>query len=91
MNGGDAAAWILLLIIFLAGVMTGVFVIVSRASVREDKRHSVKWDPPDTACGGARHLVGFSHRDLDRQPPPDDTLPMERADQHSGRRWGDER
>jgi hypothetical protein len=74
MNGGDTVAGIILLVIFLAGVMIGVIVIVSRAFVREDKLYSVKRDPPDNACGGARRLVGFSHRDEDRQPPPEGTV-----------------
>jgi hypothetical protein len=89
MNGGEAAG-ILLLIIFLAGIMIGVVVIVSRAFVREDKRHSVKGDPPDYACGGARRLVGFSHRDLDRRPPPEDTVPWEPVSERSGHGRGDE-
>jgi len=91
MNGGDTAAGIILLIIFLAGVMTGVIVIASRAFVREDKRYSVTGDPPDNACGGARRLVGFSHRDDDSQSPPQDTLLPGRPGERSGRGWGDDR
>jgi hypothetical protein len=91
MNDGDAAAAIFLLIIFLAGIVLGVIVIVSRAFVREDKRYSVKGHPPDTACGGARRLVGFSHRDLDREPPYEDALPPGQASERTGSGWGDER
>jgi len=70
MNGADTAAGIILLIVFLAGVMIGVIVIVSRAFVREDKHYSVTGDPPDSACGGARRLVGFSRRDDDNPSRP---------------------
>jgi hypothetical protein len=91
MNGGDTAAGIILLVIFLAGVMIGVIVIVSRAFVREDKHYSVKGDPPDNACSGARRLVGFSHRDEDGQPPLAGTLPQGRPGGRSGRGGGDER
>ena len=91
MNGGDAAAGILLLIIFLAGVMIGVIVIVSRASIREDKHYSVKGTPPDNACGGARSLVGFSHRDEGGQPRPEGRALQGRPSGRSGHGWGDER
>ncbi|MCW2934056.1 MAG: hypothetical protein JWM19_5018 [Actinomycetia bacterium] len=91
MNGGDTAAGIILLIIFLAGVIIGVIVIVSRAFVREDKHYSVKGDPPDNACGGARRLVGFSHRDEDAEPSPEGTHLQGRPAGRSGRSGGDER
>jgi hypothetical protein len=82
---------ILFLILFLFGIVLGVIVIVSRASVREDKFYSLKGDPPDNACDGARRLVGFSHRDEGSQPRRDDTLPPWRTGERSGHGWGDER
>jgi hypothetical protein len=83
---------ILFLILFLYGILIGVIVIVSRAFVREDKRYSVKGDPPDNACDGARRLVGFSHRDEDSQTPPGGTVlpgrPGGRSGQGTGGRSG---
>jgi hypothetical protein len=91
MSGIDVVMAITILIVFLFGIMFGLIVIVSRASNREDKHYSVKGTPPDNACGGARRLVGFSHRDWDRQPPPEDALPWGRAGERSSHGWGDER
>jgi hypothetical protein len=91
MNGGDTAAGIILLIIFLDGVIIGIIVIVSRAFVREDKHYSVKGVPPDNACSGARRLVGFSHRDGDRQLPPEGTVLQEWLGDRSGHGRRDER
>jgi hypothetical protein len=67
---------ILFLIVFLSGIMFGIFVIVSWASNREDKKKSLKGPPPGTGCGGTRRLVGFSRRARERQPPSEDPLPQ---------------
>ena len=87
----DTGIAILFLIVFLFGIMFGIFVIVSRASNREDKNYSVKGDPPDQACSGTRKLVGFSHRDMDRQPPPGEAVTPRRLEERSGHGWGDAR
>lgn len=91
MNGGDTAAGIILLVIFLAGIMIGVIVIASRAFVREDKHYSIKGIPPDNACSGARRLVGFSHRDEDGLPPAEGSLLRERPGGPSGHGEGVDR
>ena len=49
---------ILILIVFIAGAMGGVILIVSFASLREDRRYSLTGDAPDSACAGARRLTG---------------------------------
>ena len=49
---------ILILIVFIAGAMGGVILIVSFASLREDRRYSLTGDAPDSACAGARWLTG---------------------------------
>jgi hypothetical protein len=60
---------ILFLIVFLVGIMFGIFVIVSWSSNREDKKHSLKGPPPGIGCEGARRLVGVGRRDIRRDPP----------------------
>ena len=49
---------ILILIVFIAGAMGDVILIVSFASLREDRRYSLTGDAPDSACAGARRLTG---------------------------------
>jgi hypothetical protein len=49
-------------IVFIAGTLVGAFLIVCWASNTEDKRYSLKKDPPGNACGGARRIVGFGRR-----------------------------
>ena len=77
---------ILFLIVFLSGIMFGIFVIVSWASNREDMKKSLQGPPPGAGCGGTRRLVGFSHRGWNRQPPSEppseDPLP-----QRAGHGW----
>jgi hypothetical protein len=87
----DTGIAILILIVFLFGIMFGIFAIVSRASNREDKNYSINGDPPDIACSGTRKLVGFSHRDFDRRPPLDDAVLRTQVGERSGHGWGDER
>jgi hypothetical protein len=78
-------AAILFLIVFLFGIMFGIFVIVSWASNQEDKKNSLKGSPPGIGCGGTRRLVGFSRRGTRRVPPG------WRPGQQSGHGWGVER
>jgi hypothetical protein len=54
---------ILFLIVFLAGTMMGVFVIVCWASNREDRQRTLKGTPPDSAWAGTRRLNGVSRKD----------------------------
>ena len=76
---------ILFLIVFLFGIMSGIFVIVCWASNREDKKNSLKGPPPGNGCGGTRMLVGVGRRDTRRAPPP------RRPGQRSGSGWGVDR
>ncbi len=60
---------ILFLIVFLVGIMFGIFVIVSWSSNREDKKHSLSGPPPAIGCEGTRRVVGVGRRDFRRDPP----------------------
>ena len=91
MNGIDVIMAITILIVFLFGIMFGFIVIVSRSSNREDRRYSVKGDPPDYACSGTRRLVGFSHRAEGGQPSCEDTSPQGPAGERSGHGQGENR
>jgi hypothetical protein len=53
---------ILILIVFIAGAMGGVILVVSLASRREDRRYSLTGEAPDSACAGARWLTGAGVR-----------------------------
>ena len=55
-NVGEVA--ILILIVFIAGAIGGVILVVSFASLREDRRYSLTGDAPDSVCAGARRLTG---------------------------------
>ena len=91
MSGIDVVMAIMILIVFLFGIMFGFIVIVSRSSNREDKQHSVKGEPPDSACSGTRRLVGFSHRDEGSQSWREGTLPQGPTGERAGHGWGDKR
>lgn len=56
--GTMAIAAIMLLIGFFGGVVAGIVVIVSVASRREDRHHSLADQAPDSTCEVARHVVG---------------------------------
>lgn len=62
MGGVEATAVIMLLVGFLGGVMVGIIVIVSVASRREDRRHSLTGEAPGPASEGARWLTGVGVR-----------------------------
>ena len=49
-------------IVFIAGTLVGAFMIVCWSSNTEDRRYSLKRDPPGNACGGTRKVVGFGRR-----------------------------
>jgi hypothetical protein len=58
MKGIEVMVAILLLIAFGGGIVTGVVVIVSVASRREDRRYSLTKAAPGPACEATRWLVG---------------------------------
>lgn len=58
MSGLDVGVAILLLIAFIAGIAGGLVLVVSVASRREDRLHSLTGAAPGPACEGARRLVG---------------------------------
>ena len=90
MNSGDTAAGIILLIIFLAGVMIGVIVIVSRAFVREDKhipsRGTRRITRAAVPAGWWGSATGRGQAD-----PPEGTVLPERPGDRPGHGWGDKR
>jgi len=53
----------LFIIVFIAGTLIGIFLIVCWASKHEDKKKSIKGPPPGNGTGGVRHLTGVGHRD----------------------------
>jgi hypothetical protein len=53
---------ILILIVFIAGAMGGVVLVVSFASLREDRRYSLTGEAPGPVCAGARRLTGAGVR-----------------------------
>jgi hypothetical protein len=76
---------VLFLIVFIAGTLIGIFLIVCWASNREDRRKTIKGPPPGNGTGGVRHLTGVGRRDstLDRS--------TERSDPDRGQgRWKDQ-
>lgn len=54
----EAVVAIVFLIAFLFGITFGVVLIVSWASNREDRRHSLRGKAPGAIAAGARKLVG---------------------------------
>ncbi|HLH81727.1 MAG TPA: hypothetical protein VKV38_00540 [Trebonia sp.] len=62
MSGTEAAVAIFLLIAFIGGAVLGVVAIVSVASRREDRLHSLTGEAPDAVCRGTRRLIGAGTR-----------------------------
>jgi hypothetical protein len=58
MGGIEVAVAMVILFAFAIGITIGVVLIVSVASRREDKLHSLWGEAPDAACRGVRRLVG---------------------------------
>lgn len=58
MSNIQAVVAIVFLIVFLFGVTLGIVLIVSWASNREDRRHSLRGKAPGAIAAGARKLVG---------------------------------
>jgi hypothetical protein len=83
MEGGIAVAGIAIFIIFLFGVLLGVFAIVCRSIKREDRRRSLKGTPPDAACGGTREFVGVGRRDHQ----PGQHSPWPGGEHGQGQQW----
>jgi hypothetical protein len=59
---------ILFLIVFIAGTLAGIFLIVCWASRREDKNKTIKGAPPGNGASGARYLTGVGRRGSTRDP-----------------------
>jgi len=74
----------LFLIVFIAGTLIGIFLIVCWASNHEDKKKTIKGPAPGNGTGGARHLTGVGHRDGPR------TWHSEHLNPQSGPRRGRE-
>jgi hypothetical protein len=70
-----------LLIIFIAGILAGILVIM----VISFHRDPLKGDPPDTASAGVRWLVQVGRRDGRRGPAPD--FPRAQPDQDREVDW----
>lgn len=75
---------ILFLIVFIAGTLIGIFLIVCWASNWEDRKKTIKGPPPGNGTGGARHLTGVGRREGTRN------WQYEHLDPQSGPRRGRE-
>jgi hypothetical protein len=76
-------------VVFITGVITGVVILVSLASRREDRRAKLSREAPDRVTLAGRLLTGlYVRRPGDDAPPygyPDGDQP-----EFSGPRWGSE-
>ncbi|HUN37477.1 MAG TPA: hypothetical protein VMU95_36235 [Trebonia sp.] len=72
----------LFFIVFIAGTLIGIFLIVCWASNNEDKKKTIKGPPPGNGTGGARHLTGVGRRGGPH------TWHFEHLDSQSGHRRG---
>jgi hypothetical protein len=54
---------VLFLIVFIAGTLAGIFLVVCWASNHEDRKKTIKGPPPGNGTAGARHLTGVGRRD----------------------------
>jgi hypothetical protein len=76
-------------VVFITGVITGVVILVSLASRREDRRAKLSREAPDRVTLAGRLLTGlYVRRPGDDAPPyghPDSDQP-----EFSGPRWGSE-
>jgi hypothetical protein len=78
MSGIEMAVAMALLIAFIGGVVTGVVVLVSVASRREDRLFTLTGEAPDALCRGARRLIGV----WTRSGRPADPMPRLKIDAH---------
>jgi hypothetical protein len=53
--------------LFLAGVVTGIFAVVALAVHREDRAYTLLGDAPGRMSKSARRLNGVGRRDLDAE------------------------
>jgi hypothetical protein len=53
--------------LFLAGIVTGVIVVVALAVRREDRRYTLAVEAPDRLSRNTRRLTGVARRDLDTE------------------------
>lgn len=53
--------------LFLAGMTTGVIVVVALAVRREDRRYTLAVEAPDRLSRSTRRLTGVARRDLDTE------------------------
>jgi hypothetical protein len=53
--------------LFLAGVVTGIFAVVAVAVRREDRAYTLGGDAPSRMSKSARRLNGLGRRDLDAE------------------------
>ena len=54
-------------LVFVAGVMAGVIIMVAMAIRKEDRQQSLTRQPPGAAARGARRLNGVGLRDITPQ------------------------
>ena len=59
------AAVIVLVALFLAGVVVGIYAVIAIAIRREDRRNTLPVAAPDRMSSGTRRLNGLARRDLD--------------------------
>jgi hypothetical protein len=53
--------------LFLAGVVTGLILVVAWAVRREDRRYTLAVEAPDPVSAVARRMNGLRRRDLDAE------------------------
>lgn len=53
--------------LFLAGVVTGLILVVAWAVRREDRRYTLAVEAPDPVSGIARRMNGLRRRDLNAE------------------------
>ena len=63
----EAIMAVVVIALFLAGVVTGVFAVIAVAVHREDRAYTLLGDAPSRMSRSARRLNGLGRRDLDAE------------------------
>ena len=63
----EAIMAVVVIALFLAGVVTGIFAVIAVAVRREDRAYTLVGDAPNRMSKSARRLNGLGRRDLDAE------------------------
>jgi hypothetical protein len=63
----EAIMAVVVIALFLAGVVTGIFAVIAVAVRREDRAYTLLGDAPSRMSRSARRLNGLGRRDLDAE------------------------